>query len=313
MFGLLKTLAKQPWWLVVLLVGAALAILPTIALDRNDKGFAFTTHPPTTFVPVAVGMLLLAVSFAGVWWAQRERSREARFGGGLDLSRVIERDGVLSTLVAECEIRVVNGRIEQYSQDSGAVVLPCNEYFDDRCVDDRKSALGSYANVTFEGQVPTFVSLMKDEAVRRFGQGVERRKTPDESAFSFGVGRCLLLRKPLGRSTAVALVSTTTQRAGEGLASRISYLFEGMRELVGQLADARISEVVMPLMGAGHGRIEKPLALVGLLLALAEVAHYGQGSQRLRRVTVVVFRTDLQSDPEVDPVVVRRALALIGD
>jgi len=80
----------------------------------------------------------------------------------------------------------------------------------------------------------------------------------------------------------VALVSTTTQRAGEGLSSRISYLFDGMRALVERLADARLTEVVMPLMGAGHGHIEKPLALVGLLLAIAEVARYGQGSQRLR-------------------------------
>jgi len=55
-----------------------------------------------------------------------------------------------------------------------------------------------------------------------------------------------------------------------------------MRALVERLADARLTEVVMPLMGAGHGHIEKPLALVGLLLAIAEVARYGQGSQRLR-------------------------------
>jgi hypothetical protein len=110
----------------------------------------------------------------------------------------------------------------------------------------------------------------------------------------------------------VAVVSTTTQRAEEGLASRISYLFEGMRALVSQLADARMTEVVMPLMGSGHGHIEKPLALVGLLLAIAEVAHYGQGSQRLRRVTVVVFQQDARSQPEVDSLVIRRALALIG-
>jgi hypothetical protein len=85
-----------------------------------------------------------------------------------------------------------------------------------------------------------------------------------------------------------------------------------MRTLVEQLADARLSEVVMPLMGAGHGRIEKPLALVGLLLAIAEVARHGHGSQRLRRATVVLFQPDRASPPEVDRVVVQRTLALIG-
>jgi hypothetical protein len=192
------------------------------------------------------------------------------------------------------------------------VVLPCNEYFDDRCVDDVRSALGAYVNSVFEGQVPAFVSLMKSTAASRLGPGEEQRKTREATGLSFGTGRCLLLLKPLGRSTPVALISTTTQRADEGLSSRISYLFEGMRTLVAQLADARLSEVVMPLMGAGHGRIEKPLALVGLLLAIAEVAHYGQGSQRLRRATVVVFQSDRASKPEVDRVVAQRALALIG-
>ena len=64
-------------------------------------------------------------------------------GAGLDLSRVREVNGTLAAFVAGCEIRVVNGRIEQYALHETVVVLPCNEYFDDRCVDDMKSALGA--------------------------------------------------------------------------------------------------------------------------------------------------------------------------
>jgi hypothetical protein len=131
-------------------------------------------------------------------------------------------------------------------------------------------------------------------------------------AESYGVGRCLLLLNPLRRSAPVALVSTTTQRAGQGLATQISYLFAGMRELVAKLADARLNEVAMPVLGAGHGRVDAPLALVGLLLAVAEAARYGQGSQRLRKVTIVVFKRDSHTPAQVDRTVVRRALALLG-
>jgi len=122
----------------------------------------------------------------------------------------------------------------------------------------------------------------------------------------------VLLLRPLGRSSPVALVSTTTQRAGQGLAARISYLFDGMRELVARLADARLNDVMMPILGAGHGGINTPLAFVGLLLAVAEAAEYGQGGQRLRRVTVVVFKRDAGTPAQVERVVIRRALALIG-
>jgi hypothetical protein len=240
------------------------------------------------------------------------RPTAASLSAGLDLSRVQEQDGVFLTRVGQCEVRVVSGRDRAVCRRRPCRRAACNEYFDDRCVDDTKSSLGAYAKEIFAADVPAFVSLIKEQAANRFGPGVEKQKTPQEFAFSFGVGRSLLLLKPLDRSTPVALVSTTTQRAGEGLSSRISCLFEGLRALVGQLADERISEVVMPLLGSGHGCIEKPLALVGLLLAIAEVVQYGQGGQHLRNITIVVFRRDADAPPEVDPVVVRRALALIG-
>jgi hypothetical protein len=153
---------------------------------------------------------------------------------------------------------------------------------------------------------------MKSEAKKKLGPGNMRQKTDEELAESFGAGRCILLFKPLNRSSTVGLVSTTTQRAGRGLSAQICYLFEGMRELAERLADARLNDVVMPILGAGHGGINTSLAFVGLLLAIAEVAQYGQGAQRLRRVTVVVYKPDPKIPAAVDRVVVRRVLALIG-
>ena len=66
------------------------------------------------------------------------------------------------------------------------------------------------------------------------------------------------------------------------------------------------------MLGAGHGGVDPPLALVGLLLAVAEAARYGHGAQRLKKVTIIVFRADVEPPPQVNTVVVRRALALIG-
>lgn len=217
------------------------------------------------------------------------------------------------TTVSGCEIRVVDGRLQDHPLDTGAViVLPCNEYFDDRCAGDTKSALGAYVNRAFDGQVEGFISLVKDECKKKLGAGVVQQKTDDESAESFGAGRCILLLKPLERSAPIALVSTTTQRANQGLAARICYLFDGMQELVARLADARLNEVVMPILGAGHGGIDPSLAFVGLLLAVTEAARYGQGGQCLRKVTIIVFKRDSNTPAQVDSVVVRRALALIG-
>lgn len=192
------------------------------------------------------------------------------------------------------------------------MVLPCNEYFDDRCAHDTKSALGAFVNKVFEGEVDEFISLSKEECRKRRVTGVEQQKTVDECAVSFGAGQCVLLMNPLGRAVPVALVSTTTQRSGQGLVARDSYLFDGICELVVRLADARPREIAMPVLGAGHGGSDPALAFVTLLLAIAEAAPYAPGGRPLRRVTVIIFKPDAASQPGVHPVVVRRALALVG-
>jgi hypothetical protein len=302
---------KQPYWVLTLILGVAFVGFPCVTIDKD---YRWISHPPSTLYPVIVGIGLLLISVAGfgfTLWSKRSTNADAV--GGLDLTRVKESGGVLSTTVAGCEIRVVEGRLEEHAGDAeAAVALPCNEYFDDRCVEDKGSALGAYVGRVFEGQGSAFISLMKDECSKKLGPGREEQKTEDERALSFGPGRCVLLIKPLGRSVPVALVSTTTQRVGEGLAGRISYLFDGMRELVTRLANARLNKVVMPILGAGHAGIDPPLAFVGLLLAIAEAARYGQGGQRLGRVTIIVFKRDEASPADVDKVIIRRALALIS-
>jgi hypothetical protein len=233
--------------------------------------------------------------------------------GDVDITGVSERDGVMWTMLDGCEIRVVNGRIEDYpAESSTVVVLPCNEYFDDRCAYDPRSALGAYVTKVFEGKVEEFIACSKDECRKRLGPGIEQQKTADERALSFGAGRAVLLLNPLGHRTPIGLISTTMQRACQGLTARTSYLFDGVCELVTHLVDVRLRDVAMPVLGAGHGRIHPALAFVGLVLAVAEAVRYGAGGSPLSTVTIVVFQRDATSPPQVHPTVVRRALALAG-
>jgi Domain of unknown function (DUF6430) len=262
---MLKTLGeivKQPYWVIALILGVGLIAGACITVEKDH----WSSHAPTTFVPVYAGVSLLFLSIAAFSASIWERLRTAENAAGLDLSRVREGGGILSTIVSGCEIRVIEGRIEECKTEAGMVIaLPCNEYFDDECVGDTRSALGAYVNRAFEGQCADFAGLVRAECARRLPKAKSQQKTDTEEAPSFGAGRCVLLQKPLGRSTPIALVSTTTQRAGQGLASKISYLFDGMQELMKCLADARLNEVLMPVLGSGHGRIDPPLALVGLL------------------------------------------------
>ena len=310
MTGFVAKLLDQPYWVIALLLGAALVVLPCVTINKD---YYWKSHPPNAILPVVVGLALIALSSAAFVFSHLQDGITSA-GAGVDLTRVKEHGEALSTVVGDCEINVVKGRIDDQAQlpSAAIVVLPCNEYFDDECAHDSRSALGAYVARAFEGQADAFISLAKEECARRFGKGTEQQKTCEVRGQSFGVGQCAFLVKPLGRATPVALVSTTTQRAGQGLASQISYLFSAMHALVARLADTRFDEVVMPVLGAGHGGIYPPLAFVGLLLAVAEAARYRQGGWHLKRVTIVVYRRDAQSSAQVDDAVIRRALALVG-
>lgn len=131
-------LLKQPYWVIALILGAALVAGPCITIDKN---FSWNTHPPTTYllVSVGLGLLLLSIIAFGYSLLSEHRSNKDDVRSGVDLARVKESKGVLWTRVSGCEICVVTGRIEAYLGAPGfAVVLPRNEYFDDRCVDDTK-------------------------------------------------------------------------------------------------------------------------------------------------------------------------------
>jgi hypothetical protein len=307
---LLDALGEQKYWILALLAGVVLVAGPSITVDKD---FYWTTHPPSTLWPVVVGIGLVIFSAASfLLWPIFTGTDVISVGKGLDLTRVKEKDGVLWTTVRDCEIRVVFGRIEEYPiEDKFAIVLPCDEYFD-MCVDDQRTALWVYVNRVFPGQVNALDILIKNECRAKLGLGQMELKTDTVRANSFGAGRCVMVTNPLGRPLHLALVSTATQRAGRGIAGRMSYLFEGTRELVRCLGHARVKKVVMPLLGAGHAGMNPPLALVGLLLAVAEVARYGDRSESFSSVTIVVFKKDKDSAPRVDKVVVRRALALIA-
>jgi len=126
---------------------------------RSDHNFLAAVAPACDRIRAAIRSL-----------GRLDRASQA--AGGLDLTRVKEKKFVMWTTVGGCEIRVTHGRVEEYPFDcSTAVVLPCNEYFDDRCAFDAKSSLGAYVTKFFNGQVDAFVSLRRMNAKEAQGPG----------------------------------------------------------------------------------------------------------------------------------------------
>lgn len=300
MFEALKTFVKQPYSTITLLTGALLILFPCVTINRDHD---WITHTPVPLFLAIVGGTLIFASLVIFAYSLKPKP---------DFQYLRERRGKLSITISGCEVTVIEGRVEDEFGSDAVVVLPWNEYFDRACAEDRSSALGAYVSKVFSGQIEQFVDLVQNEAKKYFGEGTPKQKTKEEQDRSFRCGRCMLLQMPLGKEISLAVISTAAQAAERGLSAQILGLFEGIRELSKKLADARKTEVVMPILGSGHGRIHAPYALMSILLAIAEVVRSGDSAQGIKRLTIVNFRKNPDSLPQIERTTVRNIMNLIA-
>jgi hypothetical protein len=210
-----------------------------------------------------------------------------------------------SGFVVHCGVRsdltLRFGRIEDCRCDEpGSVIaLPANEFFDDECVTDVRSALGSFVLHHFSDQLDAFNRLVANERQQLRPMLVERES--NLYAESYGVGTSLWLDAPLGSRLKLILSAVTRKRVGEGLKSEPAYLFAAVRSISRIMNDKRLTDLHLPIFGAGHGDMDQRVALFCLALALATTPD-------IRQANLVVFRKSPSAKPSIEAEVARRIL-----
>lgn len=71
------------------------------------------------------------------------------------------------------------------------------------------------------------------EGARNLGSGTARQKREHERAMSYGAGRAILMPKVLDSRIPLALVSTTTQSAGQGVAWLLFHIYKTILKVPG--------------------------------------------------------------------------------
>ena len=216
----------------------------------------------------------------------------------------------VSTRLGSTALNVTHGRIEDTRVTDGAVlVLPANEYFDDDCVNDRRSALGAFVQTHFAGRVGELQQLVRMELGSLSTTSVEKRS--GETALSYGIGTCVFLDRPLGSDHRLILTAVTTERSGIGLRAEIPFLLAALKEMVCTMRTHRLSHVYMPLLGAGHGGLREEVALFTMILGLSEIAQ--SVGRNLKSANIVLYRDSRADRPSVPTSVVRQiVLTAVG-
>lgn len=249
---------------------------------------------PTPNVPaLIIGTVLLAMSII------------IYFEVGIDIFNLNTvkirnlKNDILSVKIERACINIHFCKIEEVEKiDDAVVVLPANEYFDDDCIKDKKSSLGAYVDKYFKNQISEFQKVVSNELSAKNVPATEKyKKEGEEPQNSYGIGTCVLLEKPINTSEKVLLVSVTEQRAGLGLYSNISFVYKAVNSIYKKATDNRIRNIYVPLLGSGHGGLNKRIALLSLVTAFAELIEKDRGN-KIQTLNIVVYNSGKHIDIE---------------
>jgi Predicted nucleotide-binding protein containing TIR-like domain/Domain of unknown function (DUF6430) len=200
------------------------------------------------------------------------------------------------------DLTVTYGRLEEcaYEDPRSAVVLPANEFFDDACITDDRSALGSFVKHRFGDRLDELTRIVARLRNERPGTVVERESGKYQE--SYGVGTSIYLPSPLQQPIQLILTAVTRKRAGEGIKAEPAYILACLHSIGRIINDEKLTDVYLPLLGSGHGDLTNEVALFCLVSGLSTMVD-------IKHAHVVVFQRDRDSPPPVAPSILKRMLA----
>lgn len=234
--------------------------------------FCLKAHPNLyIFVP---GCFLLILFLWRQRWQQPQHAYPEKIKGGYKLQ-----------FDSDHSISVVIGAIEDFSGgEHSAIVLPANTSFDDECIHDKRSALGSFFLRHFPSGIDDIQKMLRSAAVKTCGQS--------ESSFTAAPqGTTVLLEKPLGSPFMIMVTAVTSIDPELGISADTLSLLSAVKQVFKLASQKRISSLTMPVMGTGHGGLDFKAAL-SLILVQCANSMQSEGWHHVREVKIVVF------DPE---------------
>jgi hypothetical protein len=113
------------------------------------------------------------------------------------------------------------GRLEEAVSDpsQALVVLPANEYINDQCINDPKSALGAFVQSKFPEKTKELETLIQ---LALAGKAAAKVTNGVNTINAYGLGTTVYLDRPLNEGHKFLIAAATTDRAAEELRGDIS-------------------------------------------------------------------------------------------
>jgi O-acetyl-ADP-ribose deacetylase (regulator of RNase III) len=256
-----------------ILCGAGVLLI-LAAFVEYDKTNGFTLHGKMSWAMAIIGAALAATGVVLFYLTTKVSPERLK----LDYSNGVESKRTGFRIV------IKSGEIQSIPNltRNSAIVLPANTAFIDDCATDRRSAMGAFFGEHFPKEIAALPETLRNELN---ALGI----TPSASG-QYEAGTTIVLPDSFARPAALVVTASTARTEGVGIVSTPHMICSCVEGVLKATADRRIDTVYVPLLGSGHGGVDRGLALMFMVLALL---HYARTYHHLRSVEVVIHPKDI--------------------
>jgi hypothetical protein len=268
-----KAILLAPVTNVICVAGIVLIV---IAFADYDKTNGLILHGQLHVAPSIAGFVLILVGALLFYFTNGARTKNTR----LDFVKGVEvRRGTLL-------IRIHVGEIQSIATTTGttAIVLPSNTTFVDDCATDKRTAMGAFFLDRFPERAGTLPSIFSSILMNL---GLK----PDESG-QFKIGTTIVLPDEFAKPAKIVITAATVRATGTGMTSNPHVICSSVEGILKCTADQRIDTIYLPILGSGHGGVDKGIALLFLLLS---ILHYSKVYHHIKQIQIVVHPKDVDS------------------
>ena len=193
------------------------------------------------------------------------------------------------------KIIIKQGDISSYKGDTNkAILLPANSSFDEKCITDKNSALGSYFLKNYPGRIDDTKKIIIDTATKIFSLSTDK-KCAD-------LGDTILLTKYDGEKINVLISAVTQDNPGIGIQANAMGIISSTKNAISLCSENKYSSITMPIIGTGHGGIKPNISLM-LICIQYYLSVYHSQNHHVKELEIVVFDKDNRLKNDIDETV----------
>lgn len=268
-----KAIVLAPVTNVLCVAGVALLVISFLDYDKTT---GLSLHGQIHTGPAIIGLILVLIGVLLFLLTNRFRAKNVRldYSKGVDIKR-----GNLTIKIQTGEIQSIT-----VSTKNSVIVLPVNTTFIDDCATDKRTVMGAFFLECFPEKVATlpalFLDILSSHGLHPDGNG------------QFMAGTTIILPDDYAKPAKIVITASTIRVAGSGITSNPHIICSCVESILRCTVDQRVDTIYLPIIGSGHGGVDKGMALLFILLAFL---HFSKAYHHIKLIQIVVHPKDVQS------------------